>query len=198
MIIEITKLGTPYFLETAMVLYAYNNAGLEIVSYTTSIYQAFTDINQTFSNAEPNVVTAPSYASFVTQTQRSYFSEFPHATLTNVCVNLQRIQKIIEIDPTHTKIYFDRFNQVNVVAAIADVQAQINAAVLSYTTITDEVSSDGTGTVTTSQAYQPGSLKVYVDGTRTSPSRITEITPTTYTIANAPEIGSTIITDFIP
>lgn len=61
----------------------------------------------------------------------------------------------------------------------------------------NEFTSDGTGVVTTSVNYVSGSLQVYVDGTRTSSSRITELTADTYSITNPPDVGSLIITDFI-
>lgn len=62
----------------------------------------------------------------------------------------------------------------------------------------EEFPSDGTGVVTTTVSYLPGSLRVFVDGSLTAPSRVTETSSTTYTISTPPDIGSLIITYFNP
>lgn len=63
--------------------------------------------------------------------------------------------------------------------------------------IIDEQTSVLAGVVTLPNNYKSGSLKVYIDGARVSPSRITEDSATQYTISNPPDEFSTIVTDYL-
>ena len=56
----------------------------------------------------------------------------------------------------------------------------------------------GTGVVTTVNKYISGSIDCFIDGTLTHPTRITELTLTTYSISPAPKASSKIITKYNP
>jgi len=191
MILDATIAGTQIYIDTNDILYAYESSGnLQLVIASDAV-QSNPNL-ELYTNASPNEATAPSYADFVTATANHRFIEVSHATLTNVCVNLNRIARLAAIDSSNTTILFDKYNVVKSDTALSSLRANINSEIAIYRDADVDIVSDGTGVVTLPNDYISGSWKVFLRGTLVQRSSVSETAANKLTIA-----GSTRVGDFI-
>lgn len=192
MILSVTKSAVDYYLNTDFILYGYDNTGLEIVTNTNQPWQNWTDVSAYFTAIIPNVITTPTYGSFVTNTHLHGFVEVPHAVYTTINFNANRVIKLIEIDAGNTTIYFNKFDAIDVVMPIADLQLLINQhttnafAPVTTTATTDTTINDpliiGTALVifwnggsAVDGWVQTGTLITFTDGTLLTPGQTIKI-----------------------
>jgi len=148
MIILTTYNGADYYIDSDIILYAYDDTGCNIVLNQSAIrYNPNAEIFE--SNALQNL-TVPTYANFVTATTPIGFIEVAHATLTTICVNCLRIKRLVDIDGSNTTIYFEVGATVDVVENITTLQGLINTALnfVPYTGATADLDM-GTHSITT-------------------------------------------------
>ena len=126
MIVQLTYNGDVQNLDTDIVLYGYNNSGLNILINQVGI--AYNPNASVFEANAIQAISTPSYATFVSATVSAGFFEADHATLTTICVNANRIVRLEEIDPSNSTIYFNTDQSVNVVESIASLLTLINGA----------------------------------------------------------------------
>lgn len=62
--------------------------------------------------------------------------------------------------------------------------------------VEEQSTNSGSGSFTTDEKYIPGSIDCYIDGTLTHPTRITETSTTTYSVAPAPKVSSKVISRY--
>lgn len=128
MILEITIGGEVSYIDTDIILYAYDDTDLKLILGSGGV--AYAPANEIFESNSIQTATVPTYANFVTYTARSGFLEVSHATLGTICINLLRINRLVVIDSSNTSIYFDKSNYVNVDVSIATLATAINAVVI--------------------------------------------------------------------
>lgn len=126
MIVQLTYNGDVQNLDTDIVLYGYNNSGLNILINQVGI--AYNPNASVFEANALQAISTPSYGTFVSATVSAGFFEADHATLTTICVNANRIVRLEEIDRSNSTIYFNTNQSVNVVETIATLITLINVA----------------------------------------------------------------------
>lgn len=126
MIIQLTYNGDVQNLDIDIVLYGYDDSGLNILINQVGI--AYNPNASVFEANALQAISTPSYATFVSATVSAGFFEADHATLTTICVNANRIVRLEEIDPSNSTIYFNTNQSVNVVESIATLLTLINGA----------------------------------------------------------------------
>jgi len=175
MIIKVTTSSTDSYIDTDIVLYAYDNTGMEFI---LNLEKAkISPCAELFENNAPNAVSYPTYADFVTANVTD-FIELPHATLTNVCLNLKRVLRLEAIDSSNTLVLFDNNASVPVSMSLATLQAALNAALApsssSSTFVSEDIVSDGSGVLTLSNRYISGTCNVFVRGVLVKKSKVSE------------------------
>jgi len=158
MIILTTYNGADYYIDSDIILYAYDDSGCNIVLNQSAIrYNPNAEIFE--SNALQNL-TVPTYANFVTETETINFFEVAHATLTTICVNGNRIKRLVEIDASNTTIYFEVGATVDVVENITTLQSRINLNLVDnpMTTLGDIIVGSTDGNATRLAGNTAGSL----------------------------------------
>lgn len=162
MILQTTYLATAYYIDTDIILYGYDNTGLSLVLNQDSI------INNSsatlFESNTVQAVTLPTYANFVTETAGYGFFVATHATLTAVCVNAKRIQRLEVIDSSNTTIYFELGVTLDVNESMANMITFINRAVSPPRYADEDIVSDGSGVVTLSHNYISGTWSFFLRG----------------------------------
>lgn len=124
MIISVTINGVVNYIDTDMILYAYDNSGLTLVVASNSVAQ--NPNLELFVSASPQAATLPTYSDFKTATAAANFLECTHATYTNIYVNLKRIQRLQEVDSSNTTILFDKYNTVDTSTSLSTLNTAIN------------------------------------------------------------------------
>jgi len=172
MILQTTYLSTAYYIDTDIILYGYDNTGLSLVLNQDSI------INNSsatlFESNTVQAVTLPTYANFVTETAGYGFFIATHATLTAVCVNAKRIQRLEVIDSSNTTIYFELGVTLDVNESMANMITFINRAVSPPRYADEDIVSDGSGVITLSNNYISGSWKVFLRGALVQKASVSE------------------------
>lgn len=172
MILQTTYLATAYYIDTDIILYGYDNTGLSLVLNQDSI------INNSsatlFESNTVQAVTLPTYANFVTETAGYGFFVATHATLTAVCVNAKRIQRLEVIDSSNTTIYFELGVTLDVNESMANMITFINRAVSPPRYADEDIVSDGSGVITLSNNYISGSWKVFLRGALVQKASVSE------------------------
>ena len=162
MILQTTYLATAYYIDTDIILYGYDNTGLSLVLNQDSI------INNSsatlFESNTVQAVTLPTYANFVTETAGYGFFVATHATLTAVCVNAKRIQRLEVIDSSNTTIYFELGVTLDVNESMANMITFINRAVSPPRYADEDIVSDGSGVVTLAHNYISGTWSFFLRG----------------------------------
>lgn len=126
MIIKVTISGVDQYIDTSVILYAFDNSGLEFVLNQRD--DAYLVVSEIFENNAPNASSFPTYANFVSENVPG-FLQVSHAVLTNICINLSRVLRLEAIDASNTTIKFDNMTYVEVDVALATLQTNINAAI---------------------------------------------------------------------
>ena len=175
MILQTTYLATAYYIDTDIILYGYDNTGLSLVLNQDSI------INNSsatlFESNTVQAVTLPTYANFVTETAGYGFFVATHATLTAVCVNAKRIQRLEVIDSSNTTIYFEFGVTLDVNESMANMIDFINRAVSPPRYADEDIVSDGSGVVTLTHNYISGTWSFFLRGTLVRKVDVTETGP---------------------
>ena len=127
MIIKITIAGTDCYIDTNVILYGYNNSGLELV--LSDINPGVSPISEVFENNAASAVSFPVYADFVTDNAPG-FLEVTHATLTNICLNVSRILRLEAIDSSNTTVMFDNMLTVPVSVSLSTLLTSISTALI--------------------------------------------------------------------
>ena len=195
MLIEFEISGETRYIDSDSILYGYESGG--------TFYIAMSRIVANYNpNAEAFVspgfaeVTMPVYADFVTMLTGYGFIEISHATFSGLCVNVALIKSVTAIDSSNTTVQFDRFQSVDSDTTISTLLSSLNTTSRGSDEYEDEQTATGSGTITLPHDYIPGSLRVYIDGGRVNPSRITESAADEYDIAHPPDSGSIILTTY--
>lgn len=172
MILQTTYLATAYYIDTDIILYGYDNTGLSLVLNQDSI------INNSsatlFESNTVQAVTLPTYANFVTETAGYGFFVATHATLTAVCVNAKRIQRLEVIDSSNTTIYFELGVTLDVNESMANMITFINRAVSPPRYADEDIVSDGSGVVTLANNYISGTWSFFLRGALVRKVDVTE------------------------
>lgn len=126
MILELTYNGDVQTIDTQVILYGYDNSGLNIIINTVGI--AYNPSANIFEANALQAISNPSYTTFVTNTADAGFFEATHATLTTVCVNANRISKLEVIDSSNTTIQFNTNQSVDVNESMSALITLINDA----------------------------------------------------------------------
>lgn len=187
MILQTTYLATAYYIDTDIILYGYDNTGLSLVLNQDSI------INNSsatlFESNTVQAVTLPTYANFVTETAGYGFFIATHATLTAVCVNAKRIQRLEVIDSSNTTIYFELGVTLDVNESMANMITFINRAVSPPRYADEDIISDGSGVVTLAHNYISGTWSFFLRGTLVRKTAVTETGANELTTSLSTKIG---------
>lgn len=183
MILKITYNSSDSYIDTDIILYGYDDSGLNLV--LNQIGQGSNPAAQLFYANGQQAVSFPSYSSFLSDTS-SVFLECDHATYTKVNINVARIKRIEAIDSSNTKVYFEQSTSVDVVMAVDDLQAAINAVGSVPTDAHEDFIASGTsGVITLAHNYISGSWEVYQRGILVRRSEVSESSPNTLTLSSA-------------
>jgi len=126
MIILTTYNGTDNYIDSDIILYGFDDTGLNLVLNQKAIrYNPNAEI---FESNALQAVTVPTYANFVTETLDDNFIEVTHAVYTNVCINCARVLRLEDAGGGNTTIYFEIGATLEVTVAIATLQTAINAS----------------------------------------------------------------------
>ena len=187
MILQTTYLATAYYIDTDIILYGYDNTGLSLVLNQDSI------INNSsatlFESNTVQAVTLPTYANFVTETAGYGFFVATHATLTAVCVNAKRIQRLEVIDSSNTTIYFELGVTLDVNESMANMIDFINRAVSPPRYADEDIVSDGSGVVTLAHNYISGTWSFFLRGALVRKVDVTETGANELTTSLSTKIG---------
>jgi hypothetical protein len=196
MIIAVTINAVVNYIDTEMILYAYDDSGLNLVVASNTVTQ--NPNLEIFPVSAIQVATVPTYADFVTATAGAKFIEISHATFGNICINLNRILRLEEIDSTHTNLLFDKYNNVQSDTFLGTLLSAINAVVSPSTRYASEdIVSDGTGVVTLSNNYASGTWNVFLRGGLLRKADVTETGPNELTLGVQTENGDFINVNYL-
>jgi len=187
MILQTTYLSTAYYIDTDIILYGYDNSGLSLVLNQDSIVN-----NSSATLFESNTVQAvsvPTYANFVSGTAGYGFFVATHATLSAVCVNAKRVQRLEVIDSSNTTIYFELGITLDVNESMSDMINFINRAVAPTLHADEDIVSDGSGVITVAHPYISGSWRVFLRGALVQKASVTETGPDELSISVLTKIG---------
>jgi len=126
MIVQITYNGTDYYIDSELILYGFDDTGLNLVLNQKAI--RYNPAAEIFESNSLQAVTVPTYADFVIDTADDNFIEVTHATYTTVCINCARVLRLEDAGGGNTTIYFEIGATLEVTEAIATLQAAINAS----------------------------------------------------------------------
>jgi len=194
MIIKVTISGVDSYIDTDIVLYTYDNTGMELI---LNLEKAkISPCAELFENNAPTIVSYPTYSNFVTDNAAN-FLEVTHATLTNICLNIHRVLRLEEIDASNTTVKFDNGASVPVSMSLATLQAALNAALApsssSSTFVSEDIASDGSGVLTLAHGYISGTWNVAVRGVLVKRTKVSETGANELTLT----AGTTVAGDFI-
>ena len=126
MIVAITYNGTDYYIDSELILYGFDDSGLNLVLNQKAI--RYNPAAEIFESNTIQAVSSPTYATFVSDTADFHFLEVSHATYGTICVNLDRIKRLEANGSADTNIFFEIGASVEVDVAIAVLEAAINTA----------------------------------------------------------------------
>lgn len=127
MIIELTYNSEVQYIDTEAILYGYDDSRLNVVLNQLGI--AYLPATTVFEANAIQEITTPSYSVFVTNTADAGFFEATHATLTTVCVNAKRINRLEVIDSSNTTIHFNYNQTLDVNESMSALITLINNAI---------------------------------------------------------------------
>lgn len=173
MILEVTISGTVYYIDTDLILYAYDDSGLKFVYSEIGInYNPNAEVFESNSIQSPSL---PTYADFVLSTANSKFIEVSNVLLGTICINLNRIQKLEDIGGTDTNLIFNKQQSVETDTAIGTLLPIINSTVMTPLRYADvDLVSDGSGVVTLPTNYITGTWRVTLRGALVRKTDISE------------------------